>query len=151
MEQLKKFLEFLRTDAKALEILASKEKPESPEEIIRNYAEVAKQFGFSLTKEEIAEGIKALTEEQVSRTAQAEEAAQELDLDELKKVAGGVDNPAAVEAIASSTEKQPGCKYSFKHGENCWFQDGCDHAIWTYQDYICKRQDHDGNKCSQLY
>ena len=49
--------------------------------------------------------------------------------DELDKVAGGTDIP-----------QKNDCKFSFKHEENCWVMDGCDHSFQSYDNYYCKRE-----------
>ena len=125
MEQLEKFLEALRTADKAREILAQA-KPESEENTISAYAQVARAMGFSLSEKEIADGIRARAEQQKAGTAKAQEAVQALDLDDLEAVAGG----------KSDHEE---CLDTFKNKENCWYNDGCDHIFNAYDDYICKR------------
>lgn len=137
METLKKFFETLRTNPKAAELLKGKDKPKSSDELVKVYAEIAKELGFDLSEDDLKKGIKALEEEQNVKTGQAKESAQELDESELEKVAGGRD--------------ADDCIYSFQDKENCWIQDGCDLLQVTYPHYICKRIDYDGNSCSKMY
>ncbi len=126
METLKKFMEALRTDPRAEELVKGKEKPESLEDAVRLYAEAAAALGFALTEEDISEGLKVLEEEQKAKTEQAKEAVKELDTADLEKVAGG---------IYVNTD----CEDTFKQEENCWFNDGCDQVLNKYNNYICKR------------
>ncbi len=133
METLKKFLETLRTDPKAEELLKGREKPESLEAAAGIYAEAAKELGFELTEVDIREGFKALEEEQKAKTEQAKDAAQELNVNDLEKVAGG-------------KGEEGWCRDTYVDRENCWFNDGCDTIINSYIFYRCKSTQYlDGN------
>lgn len=125
MEQARKFLETLRDDPGAREILTkgSKGKPDTNEEIIAAYAEAAEKLGFDLTAEQIAEGIREQVKEMTAVTARAENAVRELDPEELDKVAGGRDKD---------------CADTFNNYENCWYNDACDRLTNSYWNYKCK-------------
>ena len=124
MEQVRRFLETLRDDPKAREILSNgKTKPDSNEEIVAAYVEVAKKLGYDLTAKQIVEGIREKFKEQAAITAQAENAVKELDPEELDKVAGGKGNED--------------CMVSFNNYENCWWEDGCDRVTNSYHGYLC--------------
>ena len=88
MEQVKKFFETLRTDPKAKELLAQI-KSEGEADELEILAKVAQKLGFSLTAEEIAQGLEALSQLQDDLTSKAEGAISTLDIEDLEKVAGG--------------------------------------------------------------
>ena len=76
-----------------------------------------------LNKEEFFENLKKLDLDSI-------ELPDELPEELLEKVAGGVVIPE---------EK---CKDTFKDKENCWFNDGCDYTINSYNTYKCKHLPH---------
>ena len=112
MENAKKFFEEVIKTEEAKAILAATQKPETEQELVEAYLEIAKKLNFELTSEGIRAYFKA-AEKPVSG---------ELDDDELAQLTGG-----------SNT-----CEYSFLSGENCWAHDGCDFAWNSYTDYMCK-------------
>ena len=58
--------------------------------MLEAYVEVAGELGYPLTAQQIADAAKAMAEEQLAQTSQAEQlAAEDLDLEELDKAAGG--------------------------------------------------------------
>ena len=132
MTQVKEFLDALRSNPEAGRIFEQngKEKPDSREEIAEVYADVAKELGYDLTPAQILEGIDDLEKAQAAGSDQAAEIVQKIEMDELEKVAGGVVIPE---------EK---CKDTFKDKENCWFNDGCDYTINSYNTYKCKHLPH---------
>ena len=115
MEKAKKFFEeIIKTDdAKAL--FAAAKQPETNEERIAAYLEIAKKLDFDLT----AEGILAYFK------AAAEAVSGEVDDEELAQLVGG---------------SEP-CSSTYKHKESCWFNDGCDIAINSYDHYYCAVMD----------
>ena len=122
MEQIKEFLKALKTDPRVKEMLGGTE-PESKEETLQLYAKAAGILGFSLTAEQIEEGINKLTEEMMEKTASAESSVKELDLDDLAQVSGG-----------GGTE----CVKTYNPNENCDFEDRCNSVFRSYFNEKCK-------------
>ena len=113
MEQAKKFFEeILKTD-EAKELLASMEKPETDEARIQAYVEVAGKLGVELTAEEILAYFGISDDEELE--------AGELDDEELAQLVGGGDE----------------CSSTYLSQENCWWNDGCDIILNSYDDYVC--------------
>ena len=84
LEQAKKFLEELKTNDKAKELLKGKEKPANIEEAISLYLGVAKELGFDLKGEDLLGAIKEAAKGQGAGE-------KELSLDEMGNVSGGFD------------------------------------------------------------
>ena len=122
MSKAKEFFEKLASDPKAQELFVNKEKPNTPEEMIKAYADAAKELGFDLTADEIAEFIKEKEQEIKSGTDIVAKAIKKLPDENLESVAGG------------GHEK---CIDTFKDYENCWWTDGCDVVFNHYKDYLC--------------
>ena len=116
MEQVKEFLKALRADPRAKELLGETD-PETREEMLQLYAKAAEALGFSLTAEQIEEGINKLTEEMKEKTASAENNAKKLDIDSLAHVAGGGGSD---------------CVFTYNPNENCDFEDHCDSVFRSY-------------------
>ena len=114
MEQVKKFVEALRIDPRAKELLGEID-PENREEVLKLYTGAAGALGFTLTAEEIEEGIIALTEEMKEKTEAAENDITEIDPEELERVAGG-----------------GGCKETYDPNENCLYVDRCESLVGCY-------------------
>ena len=113
MENAKKFFEeILKTD-EAKAIIADTKQPETDEERVAAYLEIAKKLNVELT----ADGILAYF------NAAAKPVSGELDDDELAQLTGGAGNAA--------------CRDSFKQRENCWINDGCDISYNYYSNYKC--------------
>ena len=125
MEKVKEFLEALRKNPRRKELCGGTE-PKTEEEAIQIYLKAAEAMGFSLTAEELTEGMKALEEEQKAKTGKAEAGVSELDL-------------AAMEAVTGGKKGHKDCEDTFKDKENCWWEDGCDSYINDYATYKCKR------------
>lgn len=81
MSQVEKFFEALGKDPRAKEIFG-KDKPDTEDEVVASYAKVAKALGFALSDDEIREEIRIRTAAQKANTAKAQEAIQELSLDD---------------------------------------------------------------------
>ena len=118
MEKAKKFFEeVIKTDeAKAL--FAATKQPETEDERIAAYLDIAKKLNAELT----AEGIRAYFNVAVGG---------EVDDEELSQLTGGVD------LCSSNYALNPKCKDSYMQRENCWSNDGCDWTIRGYSDYLC--------------
>ena len=123
MEKVKEFLEALKTSPQAQKLLGQTS-PNSEADELRAYEEAAKSLGYSLTAEEISDGIRKLAKKQKAITEQAESGIQNLDLDELESVSGG-------------KKGHDNCEDTFKNKENCWWEDGCDNYINEYSTYVC--------------
>lgn len=116
MEELKAFLKALKTDPQAKELI-NEATPETNEEALQLYAKAAGILGFSLSAEQIKEGIEKLAAEVKAKTASAEDSSKELDLDTLAEVAGG----------------GPGdCVFTYNPNENCDFEDRCSNIFRAY-------------------
>ena len=113
MENAKKFFEEVIKTDEAKAILADTKKPETEQELVAAYLEIAKKLNVELT----AEGILAYC------NAAAKPVSGELDDDELAQLTGGADNAA--------------CRDSFKHRENCFHNDACDLSWNYYSGYKC--------------
>ena len=116
MEQLKEFFKAMETDPRAKGLLGETD-PETREETLQLYAKAAGILGYSLTAEQIGEGIDKLTEEMKSKTALAEDSAKELDLDTLAEVSGGIGKK---------------CVFTYDPNQNCDIEDRCDFAFRSY-------------------
>ena len=130
----------------------------SEAEELEAYVEVASELGYPLTAQQIADAAKAMAEEQLAQTSQAEQlAAEDLDLEELDKAAGGYtitygDYTVEVKApegypcgqtnfdLEMIYRHQRGCKNvhhyyrasTFEGDEWCWASDSCDKLISVY-------------------
>ena len=92
-------------------------------------ADVAAHFGYEVTKEELAEAIRSKEEALKAAAAETEAGIRKIPLDDLDQVAGG-------------KKYNDNCKDTFKHKENCWWEDGCDIAVNQYPTYICSYCNH---------
>ena len=115
MENAKKFFEELAKTEEAKALFAAIEKPDTEEELVAIYVDIAKKLGVELTAEEVKEYLAADNAD-----------GAELDDEELAQLAGG---GASVD-----------CKSSYKNEENCLIFDGCDKFFREYDDYICRSE-----------
>ena len=113
MENAKKFFEEVARTEEAKAFFKAAKAPETEEERVAAYIEIAKKLGIELT----AEGIAAYY------AAEDETGSAELDDKELSQLVGGGDNAACVD--------------TFRHKENCWWNDGCDRSWNEYVGYQC--------------
>ena len=111
---VQKFLDALRSDPKARELVKAIPAPKNDQEAAEAYVRIAKELGFDLTADEIQAGLKGM--EQAQKT-QSEKVT--LDMDDLANVAGGADER---------------CDSTFDKGEWCWFSDSCSYLISFYPD-----------------
>ena len=137
----KDFFEKLNTDPKAQELFKNKEKPNTPDEMTKAYADAAKELGFELTAEDIAEFIKEEEQEIKRGTDSAAKAIEKLPDDKLENVAGGYNcvETWELKPCAVNLKDHRECKDTYYDRENCWFNDGCDHVINSYDHYICDK------------
>ena len=126
MEKSKwELIETMLRDPKAGEWMKSKARPETQEEAVKIYAEIAEKLGLNLTAEDIGEYIRQAEQARKDHTEKAAGMVQELSDEELDQVAGGKENPS--------------CKETYQDYENCWYADGCDNVFQIYDEYICHR------------
>ena len=120
---VQKFLDALRNDPRAQELIKDMPVPESDEEAVACYAKLAKDLGFDLTTDDIKAGLKAMEND---RKAQSDKVS--LDADDLENVAGGANE---------------GCNDTHSDGEWCWFTDSCSYIITYYapQDEVWEDED----------
>jgi hypothetical protein len=121
MENAKKFFEEVIKTEEAKALIKGVEKPETEEECIAVYVDVAVKLGVALTVEEVKEYL-----------ASDKANGAELDDEELNQLVGG-----------GAHEE---CKYSYKNEENCILFDGCDGSYRSYDAYICKSNNVGGLK-----
>lgn len=158
MEEARKFLMALRSDLRAAELLGEQPQPANEAEELETYVKIARDLGYSLTAQQIADAAQAMAQEQLAQTEETEElVAEELDPEELEKAAGGYtinygDHTVEVKApegypcgqtnfdLDMIYRHQRGCKdlhrYScrstYEDGEWCWLSDACDKIITNY-------------------
>lgn len=119
MSKINEFLNALEQNADVKELLKNQPKPDSDEEAAAVYVSIAEKLGFSVTKEEMLNGLKGLEKVQQEKTG-ASDAGLKQALDEaaLEQVAGGGADPR--------------CDDTFSAGEWCWFTDSCSYVIRFY-------------------
>jgi len=124
-EKVREALDQLRADPKAKELFAAIPEPESREDYIQAYVQVAGEMGMNLTEKEVSDCLAEQEAAVKTATDSAAETIRKLGREELDAVAGGGEHS--------------NCDYSFKDKENCWLQDGCDCAFRHPSGYVCKR------------
>ena len=131
-EKAMAFLEELKTNPKAAELLKNREKTKNEEEKILAFAEAAKVLGYDLTPVELAEYLKAATVDRQAKTDAQAAAVQKLSDSEAESVSGG----------KTPHEVVTGCKFSFEQEENCMYFDACDQNYQSYVGYNCAHNDY---------
>ena len=114
MDKVKEFLELVKNDPKGKELAEKLGRPKNDTEAIDGYLRIAKELNFSLTEEELTEGLKNLMRE---RKTQSEKIT--LDAEDLDNVAGGYHDPKCSDTYETE-------------GEWCWFTDSCTLFINNY-------------------
>ena len=119
MSNFDTFMEAVKRDPRAKELVRGIKKPENDEEMAESYLSIAGALGFSLTKAEITEGLHTAMQEQKASSEKAAKAIEKARLDEdvLDQVAGG---------------KNEGCDDTHTLGEWCWWTDSCFLIITDY-------------------
>jgi hypothetical protein len=120
MGNAKKFFEEVAKTEEAKAIFSTMKKPETEEEIIAAYVDVANKLGVALTTEEAQAYLTS------DKTGSAE-----LDDEELSQLAGGGDPEE--------------CFSTFQHRENCILSDACDNFYIEYIGYYCDTYSRDGS------
>ena len=115
MENAKKFFEEVAKTEEAKALFAAMEAPKDEEARFLAYIDIANKLGIALTLEDIAAYLQ--------ETANQAPAENELDDEELQQLVGGGENA--------------GCKGTYQHKENCWWNDACDNVYQDYDDYKC--------------
>ncbi len=82
----------LGNNEQAIAILEKCSTPNSPEEAVELYYDVAGKLGIETNKDEVRETLEALAAEKRQQTEAAVDTMQQLDLDELENVVGGDDD-----------------------------------------------------------
>lgn len=109
---VQKFLDMVRNDPKAKELVKALPAPKSDAEAVEGYVKLAKELGFDLTFDEIKAGLEAAEN---GRKAVSDKVS--LDDADLENVAGGANE---------------GCDDTHVPGEWCWFTDSCSYVISYY-------------------
>ena len=113
MENAKKFFEEIIKTEEAKALFDCAKKPETEDERIEAYVDIASQLGIEITKEEVL----AYFDEKLNNSTSSE-----IDDDEMAHFSGGRDSR---------------CINSYKDRENCWWNDGCDLYMNQYATYSC--------------
>lgn len=113
MENAKKFFDKIAKTEEAKALFAAAGQPETDDECIAAYIEIADKLGVTLTAEEIKAYLELVVED----------AFGELDDEELSQLVGGGENA--------------GCESTYQDRENCWWSDGCDRVWNDYNGYLC--------------
>ena len=111
-------LQQMKTDPRAAELVRGIPAPTNDEEAVACYADLAVKLGSDLSKEEITEGLRALSREQQART----EAARR----EMEKAAVGEDALDMIAGGATGKGREP------YDDDGCWWQDACGRLINFY-------------------
>lgn len=111
---VQKFLDAVRNDPKAKELIKSMPVPKNDAEAAEGYVKIAKELGFDLTADEILAGLKGMEQAQKAQSDKVS-----LDDVALEHVTGGVQMPDCASTYESD-------------GEWCWFSDSCSYIISYY-------------------
>ena len=120
MENAKKFFEELAKTEEAKALFAAIEKPDTEDELVAIYVDIAKKLGVELTAEEVKEYLAADNAD-----------GAELDDEELSQLAGGADGEE--------------CFSTYQHRENCFLSDACDNFYNEYVRYDCDKYSKNGS------
>ena len=131
-DKVKAFLEALKTDPKAQELVRNIPEPGNPSSRILAYAKIAEDLGYDLSDADLDSYIADQEEYLQAKAKAAAKEIRELPGDELELAAGGGNNPE--------------CTNSYKDKENCWIHDACDIVNNHYPNYQC----HLNNKCNHM-
>lgn len=115
MEQTKQFFEQTLRSEEAGAVMSRYERPQTEEETVALYVEIAAQLGVTLDGEHVRDYLTA-----------CHMRGEELDEQELAQVGGGY-------------RLREECRSSYESGENCWWEDGCDNLHNLYNSYECSR------------
>ena len=86
-----KFLRELRTNEKAKELLQGRETPKNKDDAIKAYAEIAAELGEDISAEDLTQALEEIEAEIHQKTEAVSADMEELEDDDLKDVAGGME------------------------------------------------------------
>ena len=129
--EVRTFLNALRINSKAKEMIQNMPEPKTAEERIAAYAKIAEELGFDISQDDLREYVAHKEQKQKETTEAAAAEIESLTPEEMEEVSGGGDHSE--------------CKDTYKDKENCWVNDGCDIINNHYSDYQC----HYNNKCNK--
>ena len=121
MDKLRSFLQTLKTDPRAAELVRNLPIPQNDQQAVECYADLAKELGCELSREEIVAGFRAMIRNQKKRTATAEK--------ELEKTALGED---VLDMVAGGAGHGKTCESTYTPGEWCWWTDQCNDLVDVY-------------------
>ena len=119
MDEVKRFLNEMKTDPRAAALVKPMEVPKSDAEAAEVYLRLAGLLGFHITREDLADYISEQSQRQQARTARAESRIS-MDESDLESVSGGF------------TIKTNPCEETYTSGEWCWWNDSCYEVINIY-------------------
>ena len=121
----KKFLEECLHNDTARQMVKNAPKPETPEEQMAVYLNIAKTLGYKITPEELSQAVGERKQEVKAKNDAVVSQVQELDLEDLDDVAGGY---YIFKDVCSSTFNT--CEDGM---DDCWFDDRCDYVLNKYR------------------
>ena len=136
IEKVKLFMGMIRKNEELQKEIQENIQGKEMDEVIRYYAGLADRLDFDVTEEDLRAAL-AGEEKLRARTDAAIEQVEELSLDELEAVAGGMHDK---------------CANTYTDRENCILLDGCDMVIFPYDKYLCLHNDngaHCGSAATQ--
>ena len=125
-KKVRKFLKELQTDPNIHRLARNIEPPANDEEAVDGYIRLAEELGHAISREEMAEGLKTLAQEQRKQSEQTGKTISIVDEEELDKVAGGFED----------AWYPTYCKDQFVEGQWCWYADSCSQVINDYGEVI---------------
>ena len=122
-DQINQFIEQIKSDPDAQELLKKYPKGSSREDEIKAYTEIAGQLGYTFSEAELKEAVDEKRKLRMEKTEETASQIQELSDEVLDQVAGGKDHKE--------------CKNTYKDREDCWKSDSCDWIVNLYDGSIC--------------
>ncbi len=120
MDEVRKFMEALKNDPRAKELMNSTEIPVDDKKVPDVYLDLAKKLGFSFSREDFLIWVQENEKKCRARAEKAKASMEEaLDPEAMSKVAGGKGNKY--------------CESSFNQSEWCWLSDSCKVAVNIYE------------------
>lgn len=129
-ENVKAFLDSLKEKEELQRDIKKNMEGKGPDEVIKSYSELAKRLGQDVSEADLAAFFKEKAEALKARTDAAIEKVEELSLDDLQAVAGGMHDK---------------CANTYTDRENCYLLDGCDQVIFPYDYYKCQHNEIDAH------
>ena len=126
IEKVQTFLNAIKTDPRAKELLEKTAKPMTGEDVLMVYVSVAKELGINVTEEELKDYLQKMVEQRKEKTGVQTKAVEKLADDELIGAAGG-----------NHYYENDKCNDTYQSAENCWYNDGCDNTVNFYPNYKC--------------